>query len=631
LEESGGFPEREVSLSAVRTDPFRSEPDALLSLEGGEIAASPESPSGLHLRGAASDQTGYLLDGIPVFSPYHAGGTFSAWNPDALQRLQLSSASPSPEFADALAGTVLGITRTPSATERVEGALSTWQARASLDGPLGDGGAGYLLSYRTGFPGLVSPEGDPSYLSGMTRDLLAKAETPAAGGRLRLLFYDDDNALKGSASPVGDTVPNNLYQWHSQSIGMNWAGRAGSARLRLQAWTASSDADANWTLADSTAVTVTADRRDGGVLAAMERNAPAGTTTTGVRMEASRTWYRVSPAHAGNPSIDLLSGKPAVTLFMQHQQRGGRRLTLGVGGSTNLAAGGIYLALRSNVRWRVSGQLSLSATYSRSHQFAQSLRNPESVVRTVFPADLYVGAGAHGVPVPRSDRAVLSADYRPASGFRVGAQVYVSDYSGLLLVAPRTGAPFATTDFVTGSALAPGFSIEAGLSRPGFGVMADYAWQRVRIEYGDRSYTPSYAANNVIRVGAIVFPWRQTSIRLQGTGSFGRRATPVAGDFEWESCNVLDRGCQFAGSPHATDQLGASQLPAYLRLDLGLRRQWHVRLGGREVTLAMFATMSNVLGRHNLMAIATDPASGHQSAISMAPFAPLVAGIDWRF
>ena len=81
--------DRSVSFSAIRNYPQLIEPDAFLALGGGWVRAQPESPSGLHIRGGASDQTAYLLDGIPVFNPYHTAGVFSAWNPDALARLEL--------------------------------------------------------------------------------------------------------------------------------------------------------------------------------------------------------------------------------------------------------------------------------------------------------------------------------------------------------------------------------------------------------------------------------------------------------------------------------------------------------------------------------------------------------------
>ncbi|HEV8176565.1 MAG TPA: TonB-dependent receptor, partial [Gemmatimonadales bacterium] len=94
-EDSTDYPDREVSIAAVRAHPLLAEPDGFLALGGGEIAINPESPSGIHVRGGSSDQTAYLLDGIPVFSPYHSAGTFSAWSPDALEGLKVTSASPS--------------------------------------------------------------------------------------------------------------------------------------------------------------------------------------------------------------------------------------------------------------------------------------------------------------------------------------------------------------------------------------------------------------------------------------------------------------------------------------------------------------------------------------------------------
>jgi len=47
-------------------------------------------------------------------------------------------------------------------------------------------------------------------------------------------------------------------------------------------------------------------------------------------------------------------------------------------------------------------------SYARTHQFAQSLRNPESVVGSVFPVDLYMGAAAPGMPVAQSDQGVIA-------------------------------------------------------------------------------------------------------------------------------------------------------------------------------------------------------------------------------
>jgi hypothetical protein len=105
----------------------------------------------------------------------------------------------------------------------------------------------------------------------------------------------------------------------------------------------------------------------------------------------------------------------------------------------------------------------------------------------------------------------------------------------------------------------------------------------------------------------------------------------VTGVFEWEACNLLDQGCEFGGSPQAEDGLGETRLPAYARLDLGVRKHWHVRLAGRDLMLAAYGTLTNLLGRSNVLTVVTDPDTGNRTAIEMRPPAPLVVGLDWRF
>src|SRR3954453_17786212 len=143
--------DRSVAMAAVWNHPLLSEPDGFKALGGGDVVLDPESPSGVHIRGGASDQTGYLLDGVPVFSPYHAAGVFSAWNPDALAGLHLSSSSPSLDRPEVLAGTIAGETRVPGAALRTQGSLSTTQGRITLDGPL-VAGSSFLLSLRSASP-----------------------------------------------------------------------------------------------------------------------------------------------------------------------------------------------------------------------------------------------------------------------------------------------------------------------------------------------------------------------------------------------------------------------------------------------------------------------------------------------
>jgi len=104
------------------------------------------------------------------------------------------------------------------------------------------------------------------------------------------------------------------------------------------------------------------------------------------------------------------------------------------------------------------------------------------------------------------------------------------------------------------------------------------------------------------------------------------------GAVEWEACNLRDRGCELGGSPRSDGTaLGGARLPPYLRLDLGVRKHWHLEIGGRDAVIAVFGTVTNVLGRTNVLTYTGDPATGAGAAVDMRPLAPLVAGLDWTF
>jgi hypothetical protein len=274
----------------------------------------------------------------------------------------------------------------------------------------------------------------------------------------------------------------------------------------------------------------------------------------------------------------------------------------------------------------------IKASLSRRFQFAQSVRNAESVVGTVFPADLFVGAGSNGVPVARSDLVVLGVEHRPAPGMRIGAQLFARALDDLLLVAPRGGAPFMTGAFAVGDGLARGLSIDAAMSGTRYGLLASYGLQRTQYSFSDSSYTPEHASRHVAEFGVVLFPSATISVQAGVTAAVGRHTTAIPGAFEWESCSLLDQGCEFGGSPqYDADDLGKSRLPMYGRVDLGIRKHWHVDVGNGEAMVALFGTITNVFARKNALTYAADANSGERVAVPLRPLGPLVVGIDWRY
>ena len=638
--EPAAYPDRAATLAAIRSDPLLAEPDALSVLGGGEVALAPESPNGLHVRGGAADQTGYELDGVPILSPYHSAGLFSAWNPDALTGVTLRSSGLPDGGADALSGTVAGETRSPGGELDVQGALTTTQGRLTVAGPLGVGRAGFLVSLRSGFrshwPGGIGSEPEPPQLRGATGDRLVALTVPALGGRLRLLHYANDNELSAAAvagAASGDAVPRNRFEWESASVGGEWRRELPRGTLRVAAWRAASDATAGW-LARPGRLGLESERRDVGALAAIERRSATSRTELGLRAERRRTLYSIAPdaADSGGASYRLTSTTPIATLFGRHGRSLGARLDLELGASVMAGAGAVRLDPGAAVHWQAAGRLVLTGSYARRHQLTQSLRNPESIVGNIFPAELPAGAGAAGVPVGRSDQGVVGAELRLSPGVRIAAQLWVRDLDGLVLAAAATGEPFAVGGFATGRGTARGASVEAAVAGARYAARASYGFQRVRLDAGGTRYAPAFASTHLVEAGLVLFPSPTVAIRLAGSAAAGRRGTTIPDNVEWESCNLLDKGCELAGSPHYQGAaLGDARLPLYLSLELGARKHWHLTLGGRDAVLGVFGTVTNLLGRTNVLTYAGVPAAGPPGAVELRPRSPLVVGLDWQF
>ena len=92
FEEMPGVTEREVSTEEIKLVPTIIEADPLRAIEvlPGVVSTSDLSSS-YNVRGGSADQNLILLDGTPLFSPFHLGGFFSVFNADMIRRAELRS------------------------------------------------------------------------------------------------------------------------------------------------------------------------------------------------------------------------------------------------------------------------------------------------------------------------------------------------------------------------------------------------------------------------------------------------------------------------------------------------------------------------------------------------------------
>jgi hypothetical protein len=289
-------------------------------------------------------------------------------------------------------------------------------------------------------------------------------------------------------------------------------------------------------------------------------------------------------------------------------------------------------AARLAARWPVSSLLAVSAGYSRSHQWVQSLRNPESLIGPLFSPSLSVAAGANGVPIARSDHFGLALEVRPAQGVSAGLSGYARFLEGLVLVAPATGQPFAVAGHSVGRGRAWGGGANVDLVGARYRALLDYGFSAVAYDVSGESYRPGFAVSHSLAASLGYSPSATLALRAALRVEFGRPATAFEGPFESEACSFIEGGCEAVGSPEeVAGPLGGERLPAYARLDVGVRKSWQWQVLGRDALLTGFMSLSNVFGRRNFSGLTVDPSTGALTRLPMRPFSPLTAGLEWSF
>lgn len=114
------------------------EPDILkaITLLPG-ISQSVEGSAGFYVRGGGPDQNLILMDGVPMYNPYHLWGFLSTFNPDAINNIEITKGAFPARYGGRLSS-VLDITLNDGNNQEWKKNISfgLLSARASISGPL---------------------------------------------------------------------------------------------------------------------------------------------------------------------------------------------------------------------------------------------------------------------------------------------------------------------------------------------------------------------------------------------------------------------------------------------------------------------------------------------------------------
>ncbi|MDB4950540.1 MAG: TonB-dependent receptor plug, partial [Gemmatimonadetes bacterium] len=611
---------------------------ALLAMEDpvtAALAASPdvqpvsEQGGGISVRGGSSDHNVLMLDGAPILGPYHQGPVFLAVNPEMVGAARVYASDPPASMGDAVSGVIALESRAIPAHAASSGALGLFEARAVAGGPVAGGRGAYMVAARRSTRDLFAEAQGENGTRANFADAYARGEARLGPGLLEGFVFQSSDGLGFDASAPGaagsGSLSRNDFAWRSRTASLAWTAPAGDGRVRVQAWDAGYRAGLRWHPGGGAPVQVDSRETDAGVQAAYVGGGRTGLRTAGLsvqRLATSYAWADAARAGGveGRPLVATAFGEGSAAVGVL-RVTGGLRAAVVEGGAPRLGP-----RLRAEL---AAGRLvGLSASYARTWQHTQSLRNEQSFAGLLAAAPLPVAAG-DGVPQPWADHWAAGLSVGGAGALHGQVEGYLRRERGLLLVAPATGSPFATDRVQAGSARAAGVAAELALELPRWSARGAWGLGSAREAGPDGAYRrPAPYQSASLALEARLSPVTRAALSVRGAD--GRAGTLALGGFTWTPNEPLDDVSHIAGSPDGrAGPLGGDRLPPYLRVDAALARTWTLGAGGRRTALTGTAELRNLLNRHNVLGRTLSPETGAVQSLYLIPRA-LVLSLQWR-
>ena len=585
-----------------------------------------------HLRGGEADETLVLLDGLPLYEPFHLRllqSPASVLDERIIEGLDVYAGGYTAEFGDRMSGIIDARSRHPDDDAYYELGLSLMHANALASHAFAAGRGRWLASFRRSnldeiADTLQSDLGEPRYADGFAR--LDYEWSPATRGSLHVLLASDKAQVNNSADTEhSDAEYSNRYVW--ATLGHDWSPQfSTTALLSYTDVSARREATVEEPGLRSGEVH---DEREYDVLGLRLDTKYATDCIVhraglDLRSLSAQYDYRGAVAYAPGypfPGADsfvrALSPSPSgehVALYYTARVELTRALTGEFGLRWDEQSYGVdaddQLGPRVNLAWRIDERTRLLASWGRHQQFPgiEELQVEDGV--------------AEFQRAQRADHAILGLERDLGRDFTLRVEAYRKDYARLRtryenLYDPLSLAPELRWDRV---AIKPDSTSADGLEvllthRPTgpWSGWASYAWSRVVDDLDGTDVRRSWDQTHTLNAGLgwTQGPWQGTVAAQWHTGW---PVTPI---------DLDTTGDVVVGARN--DERYAH----YASLDARMSREWALPRG----TLTAHVEVTNALDRRN--PCCTDLALGEDGTLDrdLRHWLPLVPsiGVLWKF
>ncbi len=596
----------------------------------------------LLMRGSAADLKLVLLDGAPVYTPFHMAGLVESFEPQALSGASLFLGG-APARYDGGLSYILDLQGRAPEGERFQGtaALDLMTGRLLLDGPLSSS-TGFLVGART-IHNLGTPllgQGSSPYGFG---DLISRLEWNGSEGRRAFLtgFWnresvlldlsdDADRALSQEAglgnSGILGLPAKEGARWGNRALAAGLAGRMGetSAELRV----AASRYEAELPLGDSIPFFAQSRSDRVRVSADLTRSTGWGVLRFGANLDRFNSAYSafsLDTLWVGQERRVDLDGV-AGGAYVEATRALSNSMTLRVGGRLDQFRGdeGFRFAPRLSLKWMLTDQAALTLAGGRYHQYSnvasgQLEKNlgpgsPGGASDGVLPIELSVGS---------ADHLVVSLDQILTPGLRLGLEGFVKKFSGVAGTAENS---------LNASGVDLRVAKEGERTSGWLGYTLTWFWASDGILETDNS---PFSGRHLLSAGLTTSLSQRVGLDLRASYGDGLPFTsvPVFGDEinapAYDRQEAMEvRGDQVLNS---APDLTVGPDEGFLRLEVEIFGSWAPTLSGRTMELRPYLRILNALNRRDALFYHFDPwRTDGPEPLADLPVLPLL-GLEWRF
>jgi hypothetical protein len=638
FQEEAGVTVRELSRNELKLIPGLAEADVMRAVEAlpGVVSTSDFS-SAFNVRGGSADQNLILLDGIPIYNPFHLGGVFSVFNSDMVERAELLAGGFPAQYGGRVSSVLNVVSDAGTGEFDVRAGVSLLATRVSVAGsvPGLEGSRIRVGLRRSYFDQLLKPFFDfPYHL----------ADAQLAGE----VWVNDKNRLSISAY-IGEDVLNLAgvdsfplkvdWNWGNAVAGLRWTRLLPASGL-LEVQASHSSFSTALTFPDFGDTNLASDI-DHSLLRA-DVAWPFRQHELRAGLETNRMWYDNTAESGGTVFGGGRATGWAHGGYLQGAWRMGNVLVeTGMRADVWSGDDGTSVLVSPRVavkRFMMDGNAALKIAGGRYTQFVHSLRDEE------FPIglDVWVLSGRRA-PQVRSDQVQSGVEWFGDTWY-AAFEMYWRRFQGVATNNFAQDPNDELDDLLAGEGVSYGADAVIRKDKGRLTGFATVSWLKAEREFPDFltgeenppsiAYPPIFDRRFEIDL-VLRFPaFRRWQGGLRWNFGSGLPYTRPIGSYlmyEYhldDGRRVLDERPDSATLAVLLGNRNAERYPNYHRLDLSLRKTFEKRWG----TLTPHIDILNVYNHRNVLFYFYEYADSPpvRTGISMFPFLPTV-GVEVVF